>query len=60
MGITLIVPLAVQLLSLSLKVAGIIEKSNEVDEKDKESLRSLIKSAKDGVTYIDENTEEGS
>ncbi len=60
MSIALIVPVVGQLLALSLRIADIIEKSNDIDVKDKEELRKLIKQAKDGVTYIDENDKEGS
>ncbi len=52
----LIIPLVAQLLSVSLRIADIIAKSNEVNEQDKETLRALIEQAKDGVTYIDETS----
>ncbi len=54
--IPVIIPLVAQLLTISLKVADIIAKSNEVNEQDKETLRALIQKAKDGVTYIDETS----
>lgn len=55
-----IIPLIMQLLSIGLKVADIIEKSKDIADKDKEALRAIIKKSRDGVTYItDENTEEG-
>lgn len=57
--IGLIVPLVGQVLSLSLRIAEIIEKSKEVNAKDKETLRALINEAKDSVTYIDEDNKEG-
>ncbi len=60
MSITSIIPVVGQLLTLSLKLAEIIENSNEVDAKDKEFLKKLIEQAKDGVTYIDENDKDGS
>ncbi len=52
--VAMIIPLVVQALTVTLRVADIIEKSEDVDEKDKVALRSLINRAKDGVTYIDE------
>ncbi len=60
MSIASIIPVVGQLLTLSLKLAEIIENSNEIDAMDKEFLKKLIKQAKDGVTYIDENDKDGS
>ncbi len=50
-----------QLLTIGLKVADTIEKSKDIAEKDKEALRAIVKTSKDGVTYItNENTKGGS
>ncbi len=45
---------------MGFKVADVIEKSKEIDEKDKVALRLIVKNAKDGVTYIDEDNGGGS
>ncbi len=62
MTVAIIVPLVFQLLQASLKIAELVEASKDINPKDKETLRALIKEAKSGVTYItdDEKTEEGS
>lgn len=60
MSVAMIVPLAVQLLTLSLRIADIIDKSGDVDAQDKAALKALIKEAKDGVTYINEEAKENS
>ncbi len=60
MAVALIIPIFAQLLSLGLKLAVIIEQSKAISAEDKGALKALIKEARDGVTYIDENTEEGS
>jgi hypothetical protein len=59
MSIAIIIPLIGQLLSLSLRLAEVIEKSKGIDPKDKEALKALISKARDGVTYIDEPDKEG-
>jgi hypothetical protein len=57
MSVALIIPIVGQLLTLSLKVADIIDKSNDVNAEDKEALKALIKQAKEGVTYWNEPTD---
>lgn len=58
--ITTIIPLIGQLLTLSIKIAGIIERSDDVSVEDKEALKAEIAKAKDGVTYWDETAKERS
>ncbi len=56
-----VIPLIAQLLSIGLKVATTIEASKDIAEKDKEALRAIVRTSKNGVTYItDENTKGGS
>ncbi len=59
MTVAIIVPLIGQLLNLSLKIAGVIETSKDINPKDKAALKELIKKARNGVTYIDETSKEG-
>jgi hypothetical protein len=54
MSIALIIPIVGQLLTLSLKVADIIDKADDVSADDKEALKALIRQAKEGVTYWNE------
>jgi len=51
MGVTLIIPLIGQLLTLTLKVADIIEKAQDVSPEDKATLKKTILEAKNSVTY---------
>ncbi len=60
MSVTAMIPLAIQLLTLSLKIADIIDKSGDVDAQDKAALKALINEAKNGVTYINEEAKENS
>ena len=59
MAITTIIPIVAQLLSLSLRLATIIEESKDIDPADKAKLKQLTAEAREGVTYIDENSEGG-
>ena len=49
--IAVIIPMIGQLLNLSLKIAEIIDRSDDVNAEDKEALKVAINKAKDGVTY---------
>jgi hypothetical protein len=52
--ITLIIPLIGQLLNLSLKIAEIIDRSDDINAEDKQAIKAAIKKARDGVTYWNE------
>jgi len=57
MSLTSIIPMVGQLLNLSLRIADIIDKSGTLNAEDRAALKSLIKEAKDGVTYIETDGE---
>ncbi len=59
MSVATLLPLVSQLLILSLSIAEIIEQSKDIDPKDKEALKALIREAKGGVSYIDETDKGG-
>jgi hypothetical protein len=58
MSIAPIIPLIGQLLTLSLKIADIIDKSNDLNVEDKAALKEVIQQAKDGVTYWEVESKE--
>lgn len=51
MSISSIIPLIAESVALSLKIASILESSKEINIEDKEKLKKLIASARDKVTY---------
>jgi hypothetical protein len=53
--ITLIIPLIGQLLTLSLKIADIIDRSDDINAEDKQAMKAAIKKANEGVTYWNED-----
>lgn len=54
-----LLPPIAQLVSLGFNLAGVIEKSGNVSEEDKEAMKAAITKAKDGVTYWKEHTGDG-
>jgi hypothetical protein len=46
-----IISLVGQLLTLSLKIADIIDRSDNINAEDKQAMKAAIKKANDGVTY---------
>jgi hypothetical protein len=49
--IAVIIPLVAQFLTLSLKIADIIDRSGDVSVEDKLAMKAAIKKASDNVTY---------
>jgi hypothetical protein len=49
--VSVIIPLIAQLLTLSLKIADIIDRSDSVNADDKAAMRAAIKKASNRVTY---------
>jgi hypothetical protein len=49
--IAVIIPLVAQFLTLSLKIADIIDRSGDVSVEDKLAMKEAIKTASDNVTY---------
>ena len=52
--ISVIIPMIAQLLTLSLKIADIIDRSDSVNADDKAAMRDAIKKASNRVTYWNE------
>ncbi len=52
--LTQLVPIIGEVLALSLKLADIVEKAEDISAEDKEALKAEIRKARDGVTFWDE------
>ncbi len=59
MEVSILIPLVGQLLTLGFKIADLIEKAENVSDDDKEAMKAAITKAKEGVTYWDDKTEDG-
>lgn len=53
-SIAMIVPVVAQLLTLSVKIADIVQQSADVSIEDKAALKAAIEQAKNGVTHWNE------
>ena len=59
MGLSAMIPLIGQLLTLGFKLADLIDKAENVSDDDKEAMKAAITKAKDGVAYWEDTTEDG-